>query len=425
MIDALTINSIPIPPGYVLGTITVLHGRKSFSDSPQASSATVEVWYPAGPMPGWRSGDLIQLTGPLGAMFTGRVTDQSLRHVTDPGGLAWGVFTITAAGTLARLGIRQVGEAPWPQEAGTARADRILAAAGVPYSIQATELDTAEVMAMDVDRQTALALLDDLVKSTAAVLLDLPDGSVVYQTLAARAGQVAPYRWSDFPADDTWDGFAPALTWAGDPPSIEQWPSPGSTFPITIPPTAVLYEPEWVASEGVVVNRARVGWGPANPQQAFVEASDAASIAAHGERYTYIATQLAAGPDAFDYAARIVTTQAQDRWDLSEVVVPMDSLPYDTYTQLIQATAGRAVTIQGLPTPAPATDWLGILEGWTFTQVADGGVVSETMTLALSDPLYSLVVMTWDDYPALFTWADHEGFMTWNDLNTAPLPAAA
>jgi hypothetical protein len=77
---------------------------------------------------------------------------------------------------------------------------------------------------------------------------------------------------------------------------------------------------------------------------------------------------------------------------------------------------GDHVTLQGLPQPAPAIDWTGIVEGWTYTMWAAGGDFHQQLVLALSDPLLSLAVPRWDDYPSLYLWSQHPAPLIWDDL---------
>lgn len=418
MITTVTIAGADLDPNTVEATsLVVTHGRQAFTDGPTPSSATVILLYPAGAMPPWSSGDTIALAGDTGPMFAGRITDRALSHLDTQERGRLGRFTITAAGTLARLGVRKVGDTPWPQETGAQRAERILTAAQVPHRIDGTT--DAPVLPRDVDAQPALDLLADLATDTSAAVFDTPSGAVVYQALSGRARPVFPYRWVDFPADWAWAGLDPALTWDGTPPSIGQWDSPGSEFPIILPPNAVEWEPTWASSEAQVVNRVRVGWGtvPQGGEQAWVESSDAASAARHGERYAYQGTQLATEAAARDRAAHVITTQAQERWSLSTVVVLLEQLDPSTRYNLLRATCGHHVTVQGLPQPAPATEWTGILEGWSYQQWRTGSGDHERITLYLSDPLSSLAVMTWADYPSTYTWADHPDALIWDYLN--------
>lgn len=425
MIDTVTIAGAPLDTCQVLAQVTVLHGRAQFGETAAPSSATIIVEQPAAfGMPTWQSGDTLALTGPEGAMFSGRVVERHLDHFTDPATAAQvGRFTITGAGALAALGVRKIGDAAWPQETGVQRAARILTAGGTPWRVEGATDYT--VLPRDVDAQPAAGLLAALANDTRAAVFDTPTGEVVYQALSGRADDVFPYRWSDFPTSDVWSGFAPALTWDGNPPSIGQWPSPESVFPLPLPCSVVEWGLEWASTEAAVINHVRVGYGTAEPQ-ATVELEDAGSIAAHARRYLYLGTQLATVTDANQLAADILTTQYKERWGVGEVVLALDLLDPVAYTAALNLVCGDQVELADLPQPAPALTWVAVVEGWTYTQHGQGGQLFERLTLAVSDPLHSLIVMTWAEYPSLYTWAQHPAFLTWNDVgNVEDLEVAA
>jgi len=225
-----------------------------------------------------------------------------------------------------------------------------------------------------------------------------------------------------------WAGFDPALTWDGFPPSIGQWPSPSSEFPTVLPCTVVQYEPEWATTEAAVINHVRIGYGAADPQT-VVNIEDAASITAHGRRYLYQGTDIATVSDANNRATHIISTQSVQRWALGDVIVNLADVDAPTRTALLTLICGDHVTVQGFPQPAPAQDWTGITEGWTYTLYSQAGQLFEQMNLSLSDQLHSLAVMTWNDYTAVYTWDQHPAYLTWDDLNdvsdTQLLEAAA
>jgi hypothetical protein len=420
MIDTVTINGAPLDPCFVLAGVTVIHGRKGFGESSVPASATITVKQLGG-MPVWQSGDAITLDGPDGRMFAGRIMQRTLTHTTDDR-VRVGLFTVTAAGPLAVLGLRKIGDVPWPQESGTQRATRILTAAGTPWAVDG-QVDL-QVLPRDVDAQPASGLLDELASWTSAAVFDTPDGHVVYQALSGRSRPIVAYMWQDFDPAMTWDQFDPALTWDGDPPTLADWLSPTSELPVVLPCAAVGWEPEWQSSEATIINHIAIGYGLEDPQ-GVVELEDAASIARHGRRYLHQGTQLATEADALARASHILTTQPQERWQIGDVTVALDHLDPATYIKVLGLVCGDHVTLQGLPQPAPAIDWTGIVEGWTFTQWADRGVFSERLTLALSDPLLSLAVMRWDDYPGTYRWSQHPSYLTWDDLDSIDVLEAA
>lgn len=412
MITTVSIAGAELDPGTVEATaLIVMHGRAAAGDPPTASSATIVLRLPT--HPGWTTADPITLTG-AGPYFTGRISDLTLTHEDDPDRGRLAVVTVTATGALADLATRDVGAEPWPTEPGTARAARILTAAGVPYRVEGT--DDLTVLPLDVDKQPALTLLADLATSTGAAVFDTPDGTVVYQALSGRQRPVGPYRWQDWPPDLAWSGIDPALTWAG----ITDWHSADSIYPIPIPPEAVEYEPAWVTTAANITNHARIGYGPADPQQAWAEALDPGSVDRYGIRYAYTGTTLADETDAQARAGLIVTLRGRQRWALGDVTVWPALLPVEVAADLETALCGRHITITGLPGPAPAIDWTGILEGYAYRQETTPDGITVARTLLLSDPLESAAAAQWSDYPPLYAWADHPGHITWDDLTAVP-----
>lgn len=427
MITALTIAGAPVDLGLVLAAnVTVLHGRAAFDDGPTPSAADLTLLIPetAG-MPAWSAGDPLTLATGHGPLFTGTITDRRLPgHVdtTELGRCAQ--LELMCAGPLAGAGYRIVGDQPWPQEIGTARATRILNLAALPALVEPPipTRPEVQVLARDVDAQPALGLLEDLATDTGAAVVDLPDGRVLYQPLEARARPAFPVRWQDYDPALTWSAVGPAVKWS----DLTQR-SPGSSVPVPLPPGAVLAEPEWVSGAGAMINHARIGYGPIpeGGQQATEEASDAASSARYGRRYAYLGTQIATSADAAKRASRIVTTQARERWALGSITVWADQLDPATQAAIAGLVCGDWVQVDALPQPAPARSWAGIVEGWTYTETKSAARHDTWWTLALSDPQHSLAVMTWADHPAAYRWADYPAALIWADLtDTTQLEAA-
>jgi len=415
MITTVTVGGVTLDPGMVLAEAQISHGRQSVGEPTAASVATIRVEH-RGAMPTWHGGDVLTVDHVTGRLFSGRVTDCTLEHGLDESG-SYGTFIVTAAGGVARLGLRVVGDEPFPQEPGSARAERILQLAEVPYVIDGPA--DAEILPRDVDAQPALGLLEGLAADTSAAVFDLPTGEVVYQSLSGRNRPVVPYMWSDFPPGDTWAGMDPTLSWAGAPPSIAEWPSPTSEFPVDLPGSVVLWGPQWQSSEGTVINHIRVGYGAASgSDQATTELIDQASVDGHGRRYVYLGTQLALLADAQARAQKVISTQSQDRWALDDVDVQLDLLDETQYAAVMALTCGDHVVLHDLPSPSPASDWPAIVEGWQYIETANAGTRLEQITLLLSDPLHSLAVMRWDEYPTLYTWAEHPTYLTWADLTS-------
>ena len=425
MITAVSIAGVPVNLGQVLAAnVTVMHGRAAFDDPPTPSHADITLLIPAtSGMPGWGAGDPIVVTAEHGPLFTGTITDRRLPGHLDTAELGpCAQLELMCAGPLATAGYRVVGDEPWPQETGTARATRILTLAGLPHLVMPPATSEVQVLPRDVDAQPALTLLGELATDTGAAVVDLPDGRILYQPLEARDRPVFAVRWMDLPPDP-WTAFNPATTWA----DLDQR-SPASEQPLPLPPAAVLAEPEWVSGPATIINHARIGWGlpPEGGQQATEQTTDPGSITRYGRRYAYLGTQLASQTDAADRASRIVTTQARERWALGGVTVWEAQLAPDTGAAVNFLTCGQWVSLDGLPQPAPAASWAAIVEGWTYTETKSSQRHDAWWTLALSDPLHSLAVMTWADFTPAYTWAGFPPDVAWADLTgTDNLEAAA
>lgn len=420
MITALTIAGQPVDLGQVVAdTVTVLHGRTSVTDAATAMAADLRLLLPPGPMPSWTSGDSLTLSTEHGPLFTGTISERRLTgHLDTVERGRVGILELSATGPLAQLGFRVVGDQPWPQETETARAARILDLAGAPHDVQEPTTGTVyQVLARDVDAQTALDLLDDLGRDTGAAVVDLPDGTVMYQPIRDRYEPAITLRWQDLPAAMLWSDWGPGTTWAD-----LGYRSPAAPLPVTIPPSAVLWEPQWLSAVAAIVNHVRVGYGdaPAGGDQAFVDATDAASQARYGRRYAYLGTRLATIADATARASHIISTQAGERWGIGSVNVWPELLTADQATALLGLVCGDHVQLDGLPQPAPAQSWPGIVEGWTYQQWWDTDRARVQVTLNLSDLPSSLAVMTWNDYPPTYQWAQHPPLDTWADLIEAP-----
>lgn len=422
MITGVRIAGTQVDPGTVVTeAITITHGRAAVGDPPSASSAALILLTPT--LPPWSVGDPIVIDSGWGPLFTGEISDRSIpEHIqTVEHGMCARV-ELDCTGAVAVLGRRPVGDEPWPQEAATARAERVLTLAGVPHTVDVSAETDVQVNPQDIDVRTALDVLDDLAADTAAAIIDLPDGTVLYQPLQARSRPVFRYRWQDFPPEMTWADFPPEMTWA-DFDTI----SPAAEQPLVLPPGAVAFEPEWKSTAGAIVNSVRLGYGvPAEgAAQATLALQDDASVARYGKRHYGSETQLARLDDASAVASRVMSTRAWERWALGSVDVYADLLDGPTRAAVAALRCGDWVQVDGLPQPAPATSWAGICEGWAYREWVAGQTRRAAWTLSLSDPLLSLAVMTWADFPPDYTWADFPPYLTWADLTSTDVLAGA
>lgn len=417
MITGVTIAGVGLDPNIVsTEAITVLHGRGAADDGPSASSATLTLLTSS--MPTWSVGDSLTIDADTGRMFTGVIADRSIpEHINTVERGMCARVELDAAGAVAALGRRPVGDEPWPQETATARATRVLDLAGVPYIVDTSAATSVEVVPQDIDARTALDVLSELAADTAAAVVDTPDGYVLYQPLEARSRPIFYTRWQDFDPTQTWADFPPADTWA-DFDVI----SPAAEQPLVLPADAVGFEPEWRSTAAAIVNSVRLGYGvpPEGSDPDRVSAQDDASIARYGQRHFGKDTQLARLTDAQAMASRVMSTRAWERWALGSVDVYADALDDPTQAALAALRCGDWVQVDDLPLPAPAASWVGICEGWAYREWVIGDTRHGAWTLSLSDPLFSLAVPTWADYPPAFMWSDHSPLLTWADIVSIP-----
>ena len=156
MITAVSIAGVPVDLGRVVAeNVTVIHGRASFDDGPAPSSAELHLLVPsADGLPAWTSGDPLIIDGAHGRLFTGTVSDRRIPGHVDTVELGrCAQLEVIASGLLATAGYRVIGEEPWPQELGSARAQRILDAANLTGLVQAPAPSEVQVLARDVDAQ--------------------------------------------------------------------------------------------------------------------------------------------------------------------------------------------------------------------------------------------------------------------------------
>lgn len=415
MITGVRIAGTQVDPGTVVTeAITVTHGRSTVGEAPSASSASLILLTPV--MPPWSVGDPIVIESAWGPLFTGEISDRTIpEHIkTVEHGMCARV-ELDCTGAVALLGRRPVGDEPWPQEAATARAERILTLAGVPHTVDVSAEVDVMVSPQDIDRRTALDVLDDLAADTAAAVVDMPDGTVLYQPLQARSRPVFYTRWQDFPPEDLWSDFDAAMTWA-DFDVI----SPAAEQPLVLPPDAVAFEPEWQSTAGAIINSVRLGYGvpPEGEEQPDVALQDGPSIARYGQRHYGAQTQLARLEDASAVASWVMSARAWERWTLGSVDVYADVLDDQQRAAVAALRCGDWVQVDGLPQPAPATSWAGICEGWAYREWVTGETRRAAWTLSLSDPLLSLAVPTWADHTPAHEWQDYSPLVTWADMTS-------
>jgi hypothetical protein len=380
----------------------ISHGRAAVGDGPTASTCTLALVTPT--MPDLTPGDRIRVEGDTMVRFTGTITDLSLTHIDRRAGRE-ALVNVTAVGAVATLGARDIGEQPWPEQTVAARAGTILTAAGVPHLVQGDP--TIRVTRLDVDRRTALDLIGELASDAGAAVFDTPDGEVVFQHYAARAQTWQWFRWADEPPDATWD--TQTVVWA-DMVVV----SPAAPLPVPVDACWVVWEPTWETSSANIINHVTVEYGP-KPEQGdrpALTVSNPGSIARYGRRHTFLGGGIADPDSALERAAAILDIHAHPRWNMASLDILLretaDPFPF------LGLRCGDKLHLTGVPDPSPEPAPVLIVEGWTH--LLDGD--NDTLTLYVSDPLYSYAGITWSALPPALRWADVAPGVIWTEAIT-------
>jgi hypothetical protein len=363
-------------------------------------------------MPDLTPGDLIRVEGDTLVRFTGTITDLSLTHIDLRAGRE-ALVNVTAVGAVATLGARDIGEQPWPEQTVAQRAMAILGAVGVPYLVQG--YPTIRVNPLDVDRRTALDVIGGLAADAGAAVFDTPTGEVVFQHYAARAQTWQWFRWADEPPDATWDT------------QTERWSglvviSPSAPLPIPVDACWVVWEPTWETSSANIINHVGVEYGP-TPEEGdrpVLTMSNPGSITRYGRRHMFLGGDIADWGSAAERAGMILAVHSQPRWNMARVKILLretsDPFPF------LALRCGDKVHLTGVPTPSPEPAPVLIVEGWTH--LLDGD--NDTLTLYVSDPLFSYAGITWSALPPETPhWEDLIPTVVWTDaLSYSRLVAA-
>lgn len=356
---------------------TVRHGRDDPTSQPEASTATLNL---VGVVP-VEIGQWVSLVAVHASIshtrFLGKVTDVEIgwEDVDHP-------FTrLTAAGDLATMGRRVIGDAPFPAELDGARANRAITASGVATDAARTDPGTVQVLARDVDAQPALNVAQDAAQDGMGILWQTRDGYVVYADADHRRGSITPV--------------------ALDACEI---------------PVGVV----WSRTLEGLVNDVRVRYGM---PEAEVRATDASSITDLGTYGYSLTTRLASSADATSRANGMLARQARPAWVLTGISVDLGLLTAVNSTaddtaltaQLLALDVHGLLSVTGLPAGSPYTSAVLWVEGWT-EQVAWG---EWSIAYAVSDYCRTSPEPRWDDLPDAYTW-DTVPDKTWDQTTCLP-----
>lgn len=401
-ITSVTINGVDLDLDDVILDVIITHGRGAITDAASPSTLDMRIFATGQITVPYTLGQSVNVKADTVDRFTGAITDMAISHATTiNNNPPMTIIDVTAVGLLANLS-RFFSDTTRPEEVLQDRVDAILTATGLTYSAQADpDYLLLEVLAADAVLEDARTQLDVLNDWTGGTLYDKPDGTVVFESYTRRGYNYATATWDDM-----------AYDWDNTPGDWANQEAAGSAAPtaVTLPVSAVVWEPRWQATASTIINDVTVSYGTADPQDVFNQV-DAVSVAAFGSRAVTINTGLADVDDAANRASLVLTAQATERWTLGGVEILMETLSAPELSEVMNLTSGDRVIVTGLPTPGPITQFLGVLEGWTETYTIDG----YRLTLALSDPRYSYAMLPWDEAGAA-DWANVPIATTWSDV---------
>jgi hypothetical protein len=140
-------------------------------------------------------------------------------------------------------------------------------------------------------------------------------------------------------------------------------------------------------------------------------ASDTASIGLYGELAQIITTTLHNASDAQDQADFYLTLRAYPRFNFNNITYELTNPELDDSDRdaLIGVFMGMPVEIADLPLNMNSGDYLGFVEGWTFS--ARYNQIS--ISMILSPISFSLQAMRWNDVPVGEQWNTVNPTLDW------------
>ena len=160
---------------------------------------------------------------------------------------------------------------------------------------------------------------------------------------------------------------------------------------------------------GDVRNNITIKYGQNSTNE--TDASDIASIGLYGELSQIFTTTLRHLHDAQDQAAFYLELRAYPRFNFNNITFELTNPELDDADRddLINVFMGMPVEIADLPLNMNSGDYLGFVEGWTFS--ARYNQISVSMIL--SPISFSLQAMRWNDVPVVEQWNTVNPTLDW------------
>jgi hypothetical protein len=345
-------------------------------------------------------------------VFSGRITDLEAGFDTAADAP---VVAVTAQDFTADLENVDVGDAPFPVEALSARFARIIDLSGFDAeSVIDPALAPVRMSWDDVDAQPVMSLLRDLAQSVDGVLW------------SASHATVGPYLWME----DTSERAA-MFTLELENGVVVIVPGTATDAALEVSACDVLRDPvKWRQDVADVSTRVAVTWleqtldddGNPDPTERTVTVIDAGLEAAHGQRRIAVSTLLQSQADAIDVAGHILGRTNITDWRADGITIDDDDsltlVDVETVRMLLALLdgtrrIGMPIRLVDLPAWSPSGPVLPVyLEGGAYTYT-DG---AWTLELTISHATGQGQSAAWVDMDPTWTWAMFDPAITWQDM---------
>ena len=160
---------------------------------------------------------------------------------------------------------------------------------------------------------------------------------------------------------------------------------------------------------GDVRNNITIKYGQNSTNE--TDASDATSIGLFGQLSQIFTTTLRHLHDAQDQAAFYLALRSYPQFNFNNITFELTNPELDDADRdsLINVFMGMPLNISDLPLNMVSGDFLGFVEGWTFSAAYNQISVS----LNVSPISFSLQAMRWNDVPVVETWSTINPTLDW------------
>lgn len=268
--------------------------------------------------------------------FTGKITD--IVPVLENGSLT---SRITCIGRLTESGNVFIGDTPWPSETEAARVARIKALCANNVTIIDRGNPGYVVAARDVDRQTALTLLQEMAGWTGALVWEATTGEIVYDGSQVRSNKNSV---------------------------------------LLLEPDQIMDGVEWRQSSDRHVTGLTIAYGTADPQAVLVV----------GDGTSPVVTRLATSVDAQALSELIMSRWASpDFYDINEIATSAILCSTEQWDAVLLLEPGQVIETIGVSSDpsyvgTQAGRWY--VEGWReIFDRTDGGIPTHDIGFSVSE----------------------------------------